>query len=199
MKYYITTPIYYVNDKPHLGHAYTTIAADVLARWHRMQGQGVYFLTGTDENGQKNVEAAQAAGLAVEEYVNKMSAKWQKTWDSLGLTNNDFVRTTEERHRKAVEKFFKAVQKKGDIYKGEYEGWYCVGCEAFVTESEAEDGKCPIHQKSLKKIKEKNYFFKLIIRMFLNPVPNSINRYLNRLILWVAKNTGRYIGKGNSL
>lgn len=174
-KYYITTPIYYVNDRPHLGHAYTTIVADILARWHRMQAEDVYFLTGTDENGQKNVDAAQAAGIALRQYVDRMSADWQEAWDSLGLTNNDFIRTTEERHRQAAQELFRAIQKKGDIYKGEYEGWYCVGCEAFVTETELDRGKCPIHQKPVKKIREKNYFFKL-------------SAYRDRLLEHIEKN-----------
>ena len=160
-KFYITTPIYYVNDKPHIGHAYTTIVADILSRWHRMQGEDVLFLTGTDENGQKNVEAAEKAGEETQKYVDEMSAVWQRTWDSLNLTNNDFIRTTEERHKAAVQKMFKRLEEKGDIYKGEYEGWYCVGCEAFVTESDLEDGKCPMHKDPVKKIKETNYFFKL--------------------------------------
>lgn len=161
-KFYLTTPIYYVNDKPHIGHAYTTIAADIVARWHRANGRDAYFLTGTDENSQKNVEAAERAGEKdINKYLDKMSAEWQETWDSLGLINSDFIRTTEERHLKAVEKFFHKVNDRGDIYAGEYEGWYCAGCEAFVTESELVDGKCPVHQKKPEKIKEKNYFFRL--------------------------------------
>jgi len=161
-KFYITTPIYYVNDKPHIGHAYTTIAADVISRWRRMQEDDVYFLTGTDENSQKNVEAAKKAGIDdIKKYLDQMSAVWQETWDSLGLSVNDFIRTTETRHLKAVNKFFQLVNEKRDIYQGEYEGWYCDGCEAFVTESELDDGNCPIHKKPVKRIKEKNYFFKL--------------------------------------
>jgi len=161
-KFFVTTPIYYVNDKPHIGHAYTTIVADILARWQRMQGAEVLFLTGTDENSQKNVEAAKKnKEKDLQKYVDKMSAVWQETWDSLNLTIDDFIRTTEPRHKKAVEKFFKAVNQAGDIYQGEYEGWYCNGCEAFVTESDLIDGNCPIHKKPVEKIKEKNYFFKL--------------------------------------
>ncbi|MDD4995454.1 MAG: methionine--tRNA ligase [Patescibacteria group bacterium] len=161
-KFYITTPIYYVNSKPHIGHAYTNFAADAAARWHRMAGADVYFLTGTDENSQKNVEAAAKEGEKdIQKFVDRMSAVWQETLDSLGMTHDDFIRTTEPRHKEAVEKFVKTVVDAGDIYQGTYEGWYCGGCEAFVTDSDLIDGKCPIHQKPVQKIKEKNYFFKL--------------------------------------
>ena len=161
-KFYITTPIYYVNDKPHVGHAYTTIIADALARYHRFNGKDVYFVTGTDENSQKNVEAAEKKGEKnIKKYLDEMSAVWSGTWDSLGITNDDFIRTTEERHLAGVEKFFKAVWDKGDIYLGTYEGYYCTGCEAFVPASDLVGGKCPIHLKEPKKIKEKNYFFRL--------------------------------------
>ena len=161
-KFYITTPIYYVNDKPHIGHAYTTIIADTLARYHRFNGRDVYFVTGTDENSQKNVEAAEKKGETdIKKYLDEMSAIWAGTWDSHGITNNDFIRTTEERHLAGVDKFFKAVWDKGDIYLGTYEGYYCAGCEAFLPESGLADGKCPIHQKAPQKIKEHNYFFKL--------------------------------------
>jgi len=184
-KFYITTPIYYVNDIPHIGHAYTTIAADVLARYYRMKGKEVYFLTGTDENSQKNVEAAKkvkgeelkvkSEKEIVAEYVNEMSAKWQETWDSLDITNDDFIRTTEPRHKKAVKKFFEAVFKNGDIYKGIYEGLYCPGCEAYVSEMDLENGKCPFHKIAPKKIKEENYFFRL-------------KKYESKLLDYIEKN-----------
>jgi methionyl-tRNA synthetase len=161
-KYYITTPIYYVNDRPHVGHLYTTVAADVLARWHRLNGDDTMFLTGTDENSQKNVEAAEKLGRSdIKAYLDEMSGAWRETWKGLGLTNDDFIRTTEPRHLAAVEKFWKAVEASGDIYGGEYVGLYCTGCEAFVRESDLADGKCPIHKKEPSPIKEKNYFFKL--------------------------------------
>ncbi len=161
--YYITTPIYYVNDKPHIGHAYTTIVGDVVARYRRMRGSEVAYVTGTDENSQKSVEAAQKVGRGddVQGYLDEMSAVWSRTWDDLEITNTDFIRTTEDRHLKGVEKFWKAVEAEGDIYKGSYVGWYCVGCEAFLKESDLEDGKCTIHKKEVKKIEEENYFFKL--------------------------------------
>ncbi len=183
-KFYITTPIYYVNDVPHIGHVYSTVVADVLARWHRMQGDVVYFVTGTDENAQKNAEVAihkikksphqslrVGTGQAqnqkitnerevVQQYVDTMSAKWQMTWDELGFSNDDFIRTTEARHIAGVEKFWKAVYAAGDIYKGKYVGLYCTGCEAYVIESDLVDGKCPLHKKEPKKLEEENYFFR---------------------------------------
>jgi len=161
-KFYVTTPIYYINDKPHIGHVYTTIAADVLARYHRMRGEEVFFLTGTDENSQKNVEAAAKNGYEnVQEYLDMMAETWQKTFSELEMTNNDFIRTTQERHVAGVNKFWAAVSEKGDIYEGEYEGMYCTGCEGFKLESDLVDGLCPMHKKAPDIIKEKNYFFKL--------------------------------------
>jgi len=162
-KFYVTTPIYYVNDKPHIGHAYTSIAADILARYHRMRGKDVLFLTGTDENAQKNAEAAEKNGMGdnVQGYVDKMSAVWQETFDELGLTHNRFIRTTEEDHKQVVKKFWEIVKANGDIYEGEYEGLYCLGCEAFKVESDLVDGLCPDHKKVPEQIKEKNYFFRL--------------------------------------
>jgi methionyl-tRNA synthetase len=160
--YYLTTPIYYVNDKPHVGHAYTTIAADVLARYRRLRGDDVYFLTGTDENSQKNVEAAAKHGESdIKAYLDRMSTQWKETWQALDITFDDFIRTTEPRHLAGVEKFWKAVEATGDIYLGEYEGLYCTACEKFYTPGELVEGKCPDHKTEPKLIKEKNYFFKL--------------------------------------
>ncbi|MBU0646144.1 methionine--tRNA ligase [Patescibacteria group bacterium] len=162
-KFYLTTPIYYVNGQPSIGHAYTNITADIIARYQRMIGNEVFFMTGTDENSQKNVEAAEKAGRAddIQGYLDEMSALWQQSFDTLGLTHDRFIRTTEADHKKAVEKFWQAVDAKGDIYKGEYQGLYCTGCEAFVTESELVEGKCQIHKRAPESIKEENYFFKL--------------------------------------
>ena len=174
-RFYVTTPIYYVNADPHIGHAYTSFAADVLARYHRLRGDEVFFLTGTDENSQKDVEAAEKRKMPVKKYVDEMSARWRTIFDSLGITNDDFIRTTEPRHRKGVEKFINAVQRSGDIYPGTYQGYYCVGCEAFVGEVDTVDGKCPIHQIKLKKIKEKNYFFKLT--KYRKKLLDHINKY----------------------
>ncbi len=161
-KFYLTTPAYYINDVPHIGHAYTTIVADVLARYHRLKGEEVLFLTGTDENSQKNLEAARRAGERdLKKYLDKMSARWQEVWDSLNISHDDFIRTTEKRHLTAVKKFFLKVYRRGDIYPGNYDGLYCDGCEAFVTESDLENGQCPAHHKTPRLIKEKNYFFRL--------------------------------------
>lgn len=161
MKYFITTPIYYVNDRPHIGHVYTTIAADVLARWQRAKGFDVLFSTGTDENSQKSVEAAEAASQPVGEYVNEMAQRWEETFNKLGFTHDTFIRTTSPEHVKAVTTLLKKIQEKGDIYLDDYEGLYCTNIESFVAESELVDDKCPDSNSKPKKIKEKNYFFKL--------------------------------------
>jgi methionyl-tRNA synthetase len=160
-KFYVTTPIYYVNDVPHIGHAYTTIAADILARWHRMKGEKVFFLTGLDEHGQKIEEAALEMGLTPQELVNSLAPKFKKTWENLNISNDDFIRTTEDRHAKVVTEIIKRIYNNGDIYKGEYEGWYCVPDERFWTELQLVDGKCPECGREVKKIKEETYFFKL--------------------------------------
>lgn len=159
--FYVTTPIYYVNALPHIGHAYTSFAADILARYHRLRGDDVFFLTGTDEHAQKNVEAATRAKKPTDEYVREMSATWQEYFDELGLTNDDFIRTTEERHIVGVRKFVKAVWDKGDIYKGAYRGLYCVGCEAFKTETDLANGLCPDHRVRPQEVTEENYFFRI--------------------------------------
>lgn len=160
-KFYVTTPIYYINDKPHIGHAYTTIAADVLARYHRQKGDKVRFLTGTDENSRKTVEAAKEAGKEIKQYTDEMAKQWQETWDALGLTYDRFIRTTEPDHVKAVQDIIQRIYDAGDIYKGVYEGLYCFRCEQFYKEDELVEGKCPIHKVKLEHIKEDNYFFKL--------------------------------------
>ncbi|MFA6503771.1 MAG: methionine--tRNA ligase [Patescibacteria group bacterium] len=161
-KFYVTTPIYYVNDKPHIGSTYTTVVADALARAHRLRGVPTMFLTGTDENSQKNVEAAEKVGEKdLQKYLDGMAQIWSRTWKELGISFDDFIRTTEERHHKAVERFWKAVEKSGDIYKKEYERSYCVGCEEFKTPFEVKDGRCPLHpNKELQIVQEENYFFR---------------------------------------
>jgi len=161
MKFYITTPIYYVNDKPHVGHAYSTIICDILALYHRLKGDDVFFLTGVDENSQKNVEAAEKLGMGekIQEYLDMQAAIWQETWDSLGITYSDFIRTTEDRHKKGVTQFWKRVSDSGDIYEGTYEGFYCVGCEEFIRPTDLVDGLCPIHKKEPQKLTEQNFFF----------------------------------------
>jgi methionyl-tRNA synthetase len=161
-KYYITTAIPYVNDLPHIGTAYGLIAADVIARYQRQQGMEVLFSAGTDENGQKIVQAAKKADKTTTEFVDWMDEAWQSTWDQLGISYDRFIRTTDKDHKKAVESFIKAVQASGDLYKGTYEGLYCVGCEEFKKESDLVDGHCPDHPgEKPEKLKEENYFFKL--------------------------------------
>ncbi|MFA6446850.1 MAG: methionine--tRNA ligase [Patescibacteria group bacterium] len=161
-KFFVTTPIYYINDRPHIGSAYTTVVADALARAHRLRGDETFFLTGTDENSQKNVEAAEKAGEKdLQKYLDNMAAIWQSTWKTLGISYDDFIRTTEERHLKAVERFWKAVDASGDIYKDTYEREYCTGCEEFKTAAELVDGKCPLHpNRELEIVSEENYFFR---------------------------------------
>lgn len=160
-KFYITTPIYYVNDKPHIGHAYTTVAADALARFHRLKGEEVFFLTGTDEHGSKVAQSAEKAGMSPQEFCDINSATFQFAWDRLDISNDFFIRTTSDYHKKGVEKFLEKLQASGAIYEGEYEGLYCTGCEKFITEKELVDGKCPDHKITPEIVKEKNYFFNL--------------------------------------
>ncbi len=160
-KFYITTPIYYVNDVPHIGHAYTTIVADVLARWHRLNGEGVFFLTGTDENGKKVETAAKNSGKSPKAFVDGIVKRYHDTWKSLSISNDDFIRTTEERHKKTVAQIIRLMEKSGDIYKGQYEGWYCVPDESFWTETQLKDGKCPECGRNVEIVKEESYFFRL--------------------------------------
>ncbi len=160
--YYITTPIYYINDKPHIGHFYCTAAADILARYHRIIGDDVYFVTGTDENSQKTVEAAEKIDKSVKEFTDEMAANWENTWKKLNISFDKFIRTTSQEHKDSVKKLLQKCYDNGDIYKKEYEGLYCVGCEKFLTQSElTEDGKCPVHKTKPQKVKEENYFFRL--------------------------------------
>ncbi|MBU1074666.1 class I tRNA ligase family protein, partial [Patescibacteria group bacterium] len=158
---FITTPIYYVNDKPHIGHAYTTVAADILARWHKQKGDEVFFLTGTDEHGAKVAESAKLANKSPQQLCDKNSKLFKEAFDNLNLSYDYFIRTTDQRHEKSVAKFMQKLYDQGDIYEGTYEGLYCTGCENFLTEKELVDGKCPDHLKEPEKISEKNYFFKL--------------------------------------
>jgi methionyl-tRNA synthetase len=159
--FYITTPIYYVNARPHLGHAYTTIVADCLARFHRATGTKTFFLTGTDEHGDKIVEAASAAGKSPQEYVDEISALFKGLWPKLMIENDGFIRTTQEEHKRCVQAVLQKVYDAGDIYFGEYGGHYCLGCERFFTEKELVDGLCPDHQTEPRYIMEKNYFFRM--------------------------------------
>ena len=155
--FYITTPIYYVNDKPHIGHAYTTILADVLARYNRNIGRETFFLTGLDEHGQKVQQAAEENGIDPQKHCDQMAPRFNELWQKLHISNDDFIRTTEERHKKVVKDFLQIVMDNGDIYEDEYEGLYSVSEERFITEKEAESGEF----RDIKKLKEKNYFFKM--------------------------------------
>ncbi len=160
-RFYITTPIYYVNAPPHSGHAYTTILADVVARYHRLAGRRVYFLTGTDEHGDKIAQAAARAGETPQAYADRISAVFRGTWQRMDLRYDQFIRTTEPRHARVVQAILQRIHDAGDIYFGEYGGHYCVGCERFYTEKEMVDGKCPDHQTRLEYVREENYFFRM--------------------------------------
>ncbi len=161
-KFYVTTPIYYVNDIPHIGHAYTTISADAIARYYRLKGYDVFFLTGTDEHGLKIQKTAEEKGIDPQELVDKNAENFKKLWEFMGISYSKFIRTTDKEHREFVKEVFLKSYEKGDIYLGEYEGWYCVGCEEFKSEGELIEGnKCPIHLKECEYIKEPSYFFRL--------------------------------------
>lgn len=160
--FYVTTPIYYVNDKPHIGHAYTTVAADIICRYKRMCGYDVFFLTGTDEHGQKMEQSAQKQGMKPIELADKNNARFRELWKILNISNDDFIRTTQDRHKKSVLAMLKKMQEKGDIYLGEYEGWYCTPCEAYWTETQLMEGNlCPDCGRETAKLKESSYFFKM--------------------------------------
>ncbi|EFD92442.1 MAG: methionyl-tRNA synthetase [Candidatus Parvarchaeum acidophilus ARMAN-5] len=189
-KFYITTPIYYVNDKPHIGHAYTTFVADVFARWYRLNGENVFFLTGTDEHGGKIEKSALEKGKTPKELVDENSDKYRQVWEKLNISYNRFIRTTDYSHEKAVKLFLQKVWDNGDIYKGEYTGFYCLPDERYITESELLDGKCPTCGREVQKISEEAYFFRLskykdkivdaITNGFIIPEKNA-NEILSRL------------------
>jgi methionyl-tRNA synthetase len=160
--FYLTTPIYYVNDVPHIGHAYTTVAADALARWKRLNGHDVYFLTGTDEHGQKVARAAEERGMAPQDHADDILPRWQEMLELLAVSQDDFIRTTEERHTARVQEFMQLLYDNGDLYKDIYAGPYCVSCEAYYTADELVDGRlCPIHRRAVEEFEEENYFFRL--------------------------------------
>jgi len=176
-KYYVTTPIYYVNDKPHIGHSYTTILADVLANYHRLLDVPTYFLTGTDEHGQKVQQAADANGITPQEQCDQTVVRFQELWKRLEITHDDFIRTTEERHKSVVQATLQDLYDRDEIYKAEYEGWYCVGCERFFTEKDLVDGNCPECGRKVDSIVESNYFFRM-------------SKYQDWLIQYIEENTG---------
>lgn len=173
---YITTPIYYVNDVAHIGHAYTTIIADMLARYSRLVGYDTFFLTGTDEHGQKIAQSAEARGKTAKEYADEVSGKFRQLWDDFDISYNKFIRTTDEEHKLGVQKAFEKMYEKGDIYKGEYEGYYCVSCETFFTEKQLVDEEfCPDCGKPTNIVKEESFFFKL-------------SKYEDKLLKWYEEN-----------
>jgi len=180
-KFFVTTPIYYINDIPHIGHTCTTVAADVLARLHRQLGDEVFFLTGTDEHGQKVAECAQKVNLDAQTYCDKIAPTFVNAWKNLNISNDFFIRTTDIRHEKVVAEFLNKIKENGDVYKDKYEGWYCVGCEKFMTETDLVEGHCPLHppEKTVKK-SEENWFFKL-------------SKYVPKLIELIENDDTNYI------
>jgi methionyl-tRNA synthetase len=160
-RFYITTPIYYVNDVPHLGHAYCTVNADAIARWHRSLGDETLFLTGTDEHGAKVAEAAEENGVSPQEWTDQTSARFSEAWSTLNISNDDFIRTTEERHRATVSTFLQRIYDNGYIVKDTYRGLYCVSCEDYYTTEALTEGRCPVHGREVVEMEEDNYFFRL--------------------------------------
>ena len=159
--FYITTPIYYPSDKLHIGHAYCTTIADTVARYHRAKGEDVFFLTGSDEHGLKIQRKATEMGVTPIQYVDEIIANFKLLWQRLNITNNDFIRTSEERHHKVVQSILQKIFEQGDIYKKNYEGWYCVPCESYWLERQLVDGKCPDCGRPVERMEEESYFFKL--------------------------------------
>lgn len=173
--FYITTPIYYPNDKLHIGHAYTTVAGDAMARYKRLRGYDVMYLTGTDEHGQKIERRAKESGQSPQEFVDKIVTGIRKLWDQLDISYDDFIRTTQKRHKKVVQHIFQRLVDQGDIYLDEYEGWYCTPCESFWTERQLKDGKCPDCNRSVEKVREQSYFFRM-------------GKYADRLLAYYEEN-----------
>ncbi|MBI4971995.1 MAG: methionine--tRNA ligase [Candidatus Omnitrophica bacterium] len=173
--YYITTPLYYVNDKPHIGHAYTNILCDTFARFHRFMGENVFFLTGTDEHGEKIDKTARAKGVDTQTFVDSMVPRFKELWAKLGIQYDFYIRTTDEDHKKSVQVILQKLFEKGDIYLGKYKGWYCTPCESFWTKMQLVEGKCPDCKRDVQEIFEDNYFFKL-------------SKYQDWLIEYIEKN-----------
>ena len=177
-RFYVTTPIYYVNDAPHVGHAYCTVNADAMARWHRLIGDDVFFLTGTDEHGQKVARAAEENGSTPQEWTDRLSPRFAAAWQGLDISNDDFIRTTEPRHHRAVQRFLERIRENGYIDKDTYSGLYCVACEQYYAEDDlAEGGRCPIHGTPVELLEEENYFFRL-------------SAFEDRLIEWYESHPG---------
>jgi methionyl-tRNA synthetase len=179
--YFLTTPIYYVTAKPHLGHAYTTIIGDALARWHRLLGENVHFLTGTDEHGQKVQQAAEAAGLSPQAFTDSIAPLYQQAWEQLNISNDDFIRTTEQRHKIGVADLLQRCYDAGDIELDLYKGKYCIHCEEYYTDDELDPGDlCRIHHLPVENVEEENYFFRL-------------SRFQDRLLEWYAAHPGAIV------
>jgi methionyl-tRNA synthetase len=183
-RFYVTTPIYYVKDAPHVGHAYTTVNADALARWHRLSGDDVFFLTGTDEHGQKVARAAAAEGVAPQLWTDQLAARFAEAWAELDIAYDDFIRTTEPRHHRAVQRFLGQIYENGFIYEDLYSGLYCVACEQYYTTDELVDGElCPVHRTPVEHLEEQNYFFRL-------------SAFEERLIDWYEANPSAVVPEG---
>lgn len=177
-RFYITTPIYYVNDHPHIGHIYTTLVADVVARFRRGKGEQVYFLTGTDEHGQNIERAAEKRGIQPLELADEVVSRYHSLWQAFGISHDDFIRTTEERHRLGVEEMIRRIDAKGDFYTSHHEGWYCSSCEAFYTDKELQPGElCPVHERPVERREEENIFFRL-------------SKYQDALLAWYESDAG---------
>ncbi|CAN5659007.1 methionine--tRNA ligase [soil metagenome] len=196
-RYYATTPIFYVNAEPHIGHAYTTTLVDVVTRFHRLRGDDRYFLTGTDEHGERMQRTAADQGMDPQQYTDKMAAKFRGIWDSLDIRYDDFIRTTEERHKRVVVRILQDVYDKGDIIFGEYGGLYCVGCERYYTEKELIGGKCPQHDTVPEYRSEENYFFRMEkyrpwLRDYIEENPDFIRpeRYRNEILSLLREPVG---------
>ena len=176
-KFYLTTAIAYASRKPHIGNVYEIILADTIARYKKMRGYDVYLCTGTDEHGQKIEDLAGESGVSAQDYVNGVSAEIRRIWDSMDADYDTFIRTTDQAHMRAVQNIFKKLYDQGDIYKDKYEGWYCVPCESFFTETQAKDGLCPDCGRPVKRTEEEAYFFKM-------------SKYADRLMAHIEQNTG---------
>ncbi|MBD3238340.1 MAG: methionine--tRNA ligase [Candidatus Moranbacteria bacterium] len=191
MKYYLATPIYYVNAEPHIGHTYTTLLADVIARYKRLEGRDVYFLTGTDEHGTKIARKAKENQKQPQEFCDQITQKFKKTWQNYNFGHDQFIRTTSSKHISGAQKLFSALKDKGDLYQKEYQGLYCTGCESFKTEKELDQkGLCPDHKKKPGLVKEKNYFFKL--SKYLKPLKQAIEK--DQLIIQPVERKNEVLG-----
>ena len=191
---YLTTPIYYINARPHIGHAYTTIVCDVVRRFYKLLGYETYFLTGTDEHGDKIMRAAKEAGKPPQVYADEISSLFRNLWPTLNICPDDFIRTTEERHKNVVREILQTIYDKGEIYHARYGGFYCTGCERFYTDKELVDGKCPDHLAEPEWIEEENYFFKMSAHQewlikYLEENPDFVRpeRYRNEVISFLKE------------